>query len=232
MSEAEIKDPAILQRIGHRMAGAIREVLWRRPGPHRRASLVVRLGRGRATYHRFDPSRDEHVINLGLGMIAAKQHPGRCGEWLSTREILQRGYFQRTVSVAHLLAHTCVHEFAHLIQTVEGERRPGAVHNRAFYRILDGLHADGAADAVLDYLLSAAGESALPLSAAPMNMITPSSVRTFHRGDDVAFIYRQQKHTGRVTRVNRRTCSVDGTGASYGLRFRVSPSLLELQDGP
>ncbi|WP_097459791.1 hypothetical protein [Mangrovitalea sediminis] len=233
MSKAAIStDVQFHRRVGLKMAAAIREVLWNRPGSHRQGVLVVRLGSGRATYHRYDPVRREHLINLGLEMIAAKQQPGQCGEWLSTREILNRGYFQRQVSVAHLLAHTCVHEFAHLVQTVQGERRRGAVHNPAFYRILDNLHADGVADAVLEYLTSAEEVLVAPLDATPVTVAMRSSTVGFRRGDCVAFAYRQQTHTGRITRVNRRTCSVDGTGASRGLRFRVSPSLLERLDGP
>lgn len=129
-------------------------------------ALRCRVGSGQATYHRFDPERRQHLITYGVRMIEAKQRPETAQGWLSSREILKRGYFDGQLSPLNLLAHTCCHEFAHLLQQSAGKRYRGSVHNRHFYRILDDLHRSGRAESVRQVLASRAAEQALPLSAA------------------------------------------------------------------
>lgn len=96
------------------------------------ATLRLRVGSGRATYHRYDPATAEHRINYGVRMVEDKAAPEACAAWLSAREIRARGYFGGELSESNLLAHTCCHEFAHLLQTRHGQRHRGSVHNRAF----------------------------------------------------------------------------------------------------
>jgi len=73
--------------------------------------------------------------------------------WTSGREMIRRGYFSERVDLLSVLAHAACHEFAHLIQSVEGKRKHGSVHNSAFYFILDEMHREGVASEVLQLLI-------------------------------------------------------------------------------
>lgn len=187
-------------------------------------ALRLRVGSGRATYHRYDPATGEHRINYGVRMVADKASPEACTAWLSAREIRGRGYFGGTLSESNLLAHTCCHEFAHLLQTRRGQRRRGSVHNRAFYRLLDELHVDGHADALRHSLNRYSEDMEQPLGTTAVD-VTETSARNagFERGDAVRFGRGLQ---GRVLRVNRKTCTIEGTGHCRGRWYRVSPQLL------
>lgn len=212
------------------MGEAINCHLWQDSPPLEQGhSLRVRIGCGLATYHRFEPGTRTHLINLGLGMIRAKQAPAQCSAWLSAREIVERHYFDGQVSTANLLAHTCCHEFAHLLQSARGERKRGSVHNRAFYRLLDQLHEEGRARRLRRWLVDEGRYRELAIRTDSVDWPTREpapATGDFVAGELVWFWHRQTRHTGRVVRVNSRTCSVLGIGVSSGLRFRVPPHLL------
>lgn len=224
--------------IGELMCRATEQILWqparqwvqaRRPG----ARIHCRPGRGRATYHRFDPDSGAHLITYGLRMVNAKFDARAASGWLSAREIQKRGYFGGELSPAKLLAHTCCHEFAHLLQHVGGQRSPGSVHNRHFYTILDELHASGAAQGVLDYLTEHSERQGAHLPNTPFAH-TPSSLRRDHwqTGMKVAFGEGSQCRQGLVLRVNQKTCTVAGEGPWQRLRYRVPFSLLREVERP
>ncbi|WP_218668153.1 hypothetical protein [Vreelandella utahensis] len=186
--------------------------------------LRTRVGSGRATWHRYDPRRDDHCITIGALMVADKAQPALCGGWLSMREIQGRGYFGGTVSELNLLAHGCCHEFAHLLQTRAGGRRYGQVHNAVFYQWLDRLHQSGSATTLRSRLAEAAAAEGLPLATTPVTPAAETEALTrFSPGDRVAF---GQGLQGRIRRVNRRTCTVDGTGPCRGRRYRVPPRMM------
>ena len=188
--------------------------------------LRTRVGRGRATWHRYDPRRDDHCITIGSLMVADKAQPALCGGWLSAREIRGRGYFGGEVSELNLLAHGCCHEFAHLLQTCSGGRRYGEVHNAVFYQWLDRLHQSGSAASLRSDLADAAAERRLPLATASVTPDADTGALTrFAPGDRVRF---GQGLEGRIRRVNRRTCTVDGTGPCRGRRYRVPPPMMTL----
>ncbi|WP_375172045.1 hypothetical protein [Marinobacter sp.] len=190
-------------------------------------ALRCRVGSGQATYHRFDPERRQHLITYGVRMIEAKQRPETAQGWLSSREILKRGYFDGQLSPLNLLAHTCCHEFAHLLQQSAGKRYRGSVHNRHFYRILDDLHRSGRAESVRQVLASRAAEQALPLSAATFTLEDPARTRAHWQvGEVVAFEAGKRVVQGRIRRVNRKTCTIEGTGLARGVRYRVPLQLL------
>ena len=216
------------------MLDGIERLLWQTSEPNQTGhSLMVRIGSGRATYHRYQPEERTHTINLGIKMIAAKQQPADCGAWLSTREILARRYFGGEISEANLLAHTCCHEFAHLLQAARGERRYGSVHNRAFYDQLDQLYHRGHANKLRLWLIQEGQRHGWAVATHPVDLdTTPGPVASHHfsKGERVYFWYRDTRHTGRITRINRQTCSVIGIGVSQGLRFRVPPRLLHSFD--
>jgi len=206
-------------------------VLWqpwqRALGPRKAASLNCRAGHGRATYHRYNPAAGRHDIVYGAKMVADKASPADCAGWLSTREIRRRGYWQGEVSMLNLLAHTCCHEFAHLQQSMTGGRERGRVHTPGFYRLLDNLHASGAADEVRDALYECARSRQLIINPEPYQLAEAGpDLSAFSPGDPVVFGHQPHTRTGRIVRVNRRTCTVAGTGAASGLRFRVPATLL------
>ena len=117
--------------IGQLMCDTTHAILWT---PARQwvrdqlpaTTLLCRVGSGQATYHRFDPRLKQHQITYGKRMIMDKHRPDAVSGWLSGREIRQREYFGGTVTTLNLLAHTCCHEFAHLLQHVSGKRYHGA----------------------------------------------------------------------------------------------------------
>lgn len=219
--------------IGQLMCRATHQVLWPAasswPGDRNPcASLICRIGRGRATYHRYDPQRQQHLITYGVQMILAKQQADSAAAWLSAQEIRRRGYFDGALSPLNLLAHTCCHEFAHLLQCRAGLRAYRSVHNRAFYRILDQLHSAGYAQATRRFLRQGAEEQKLYLPDQPF-LPSQAEARThsWQVGQTVSFGEGRQ---GRIIRVNRRTCTVAGSGPCRGLRFRVPLPLLRPLD--
>lgn len=219
-------------QLGQLMCQATLRILWpvaaAWPGTRGRSgTLKCRVGRGRATYHRYDPQRQQHLITYGVHMIAAKQQADTAGAWLSAREIRSRDYFGGEPAPLNLLAHTCCHEFAHLLQCRTGERSYRSVHNRAFYRILDDLHACGHAQATRQFLADEARRLQLDLSAHPLPLPEPEDeARCWQTGQLVTFGEGRNRCQGRIIRVNRRTCTVTGTGACHGRWFRVPFPLL------
>lgn len=223
-------------QLGELLCQATREVLWAPDANDIRqqqkgSSLTCRVGHGQATYHRYDARDNQHLITYGARMVAAKQNPESAASWLSSREILQRRYFGGELSTLNLLAHTCCHEFAHLLQQVAGKRYRGSVHNRHFYGILDGLHRQGRARAVQDFLLGAAGDRGLALSATAFRVPDEQTLAIqWQVGDKVSFGKAPNWHQGHILKVNRKTCTVacPATDIRPGreVRYRVPVSLL------
>jgi hypothetical protein len=224
------------------MGTATREVLWKRyaeqitrRGP---ARLVTRVAAGKATNHRRKPGADLHVISYGWKMVQDKAADhARASAWLSAREIRSRSFFGGELTVLRVLAHTVCHEFAHLRQSVAGERSYRSVHNRAFYRLLDEIHADGAAELVLDHLTAAVrgagldlewtAEEAARVPVPPHERPRPEGLSSFQPGDRVSFEIRGRRVVGRVRRVNLRTVTVVPEVGRADVRWwRVSPTLL------
>ncbi|MCK0162540.1 hypothetical protein MWU62_01505 [Marinobacter sp. S6332] len=192
------------------------------------STLACRVGSGQATYHRFDPQRKQHQITYGLRMIQAKQQPDTATGWLSAREIHKRGYFEGELSTLNLLAHTCCHEFAHLLQHSAGHRYRGSVHNRYFYNILDELHESGGAGAVRQALAEHSQQLGMALSERSFELPDTRLQRAeWSVGDTVLFAHGLHEFQGEITRVNRKTCTVDGTGRFLGKRYRVPMQMLQ-----
>src|SRR5690606_6471039 len=135
----------------------------------------------------------------GARMIAAKHQPASALCMISPRDILRRGRFGGEVSVLNLLAHTCCHEFAHLLQHSAGQRHYGSVHNRHFYDALDELHHSGAADATRQYLSKLASDCGIALSRAPFEFPSPAAEhRHWQVGDSVVFGDGRREKRGQV----------------------------------
>ncbi|MDK8462267.1 hypothetical protein [Marinobacter sp. SS13-12] len=225
-------EPSKAHRLGQLMCETTSAILWppakdwvRKQAPA--TTLLCRVGSGQATYHRFDPRLKQHQITYGKRMIMAKHQPDAVAGWLSGREIRQRKYFDGEVTTLNLLAHTCCHEFAHLLQHVSGQRYRGSVHNTHFYRILDELHGSGGADAARRHLAEQAESAGIPV---PDETIQAPDTRQLMLkwavGDAVGFGAGRRQLQGTIIRVNRKTCTVEGTGACRGLRYRVPVVLL------
>ncbi|AOY89280.1 hypothetical protein BKP64_14485 [Marinobacter salinus] len=220
------------RQVGQLMCDTTVDVLWRpaagwvrdrTPG----SFLICRVGSGQATYHRFDPQQQQHLITYGVRMIEAKHQPDTASGWLSSREIRRRGYFGGQLSPLNLLAHTCCHEFAHLLQQSAGQRFRGSVHNRHFYGILDGLYESGGADATRQALADRAAGAGVALSDVAFELPDPVVERSHWQvGEAVAFGSGPREVRGNILRVNRKTCTVRATGHARSARYRVPIQML------
>lgn len=229
-----MSDPELQARkLGELMCAVTEQVLWQPAAARVKdraagSTLLCRVGSGQATYHRFDPQHKRHQITYGLRMILAKHTPDTASGWLSSREIDSRGYFGGEQSTLNLLAHTCCHEFAHLLQHSAGQRYRGSVHNRFFYNILDELHQDGHAEATREALEKQAGAYRIPLSSTPFQLPDPVLQPSHWQvSDAVVFGSGIREVHGEIVRVNRKTCTVNGTGKFRGQRYRVPLSMLQ-----
>ncbi|MEH6548501.1 MAG: hypothetical protein V7711_13430 [Pseudomonadales bacterium] len=145
--------------IGQSMLAVSGQELWPSMASYLRpddnsVALGLRLGSGMATYASYDPLTRQYKVTYGLGMIASKLGLRELWGWRTVREMEERNYFAGEISLANVFAHTMVHELAHVIQMKQGKRRRGSVHNAAFYRICDQIHAEGKAARARDQLLA------------------------------------------------------------------------------
>lgn len=218
--------------IAELLCEATEQVLWREVQPwlaergesHR---LQCRVGSGEATYYRMLGDR-RHLLNYGRKMVASKFNSAMAAQWRTGREILRRSYFDGELTLAGVLSHTCCHEFAHVIQGINGWIRYGSIHNREFYRILDRIHHSGSAQTVYSYVAEGAAQRGLALDFIDDGQPSPvSAVASFRPGELVSFEYRGRSVLGEVLRVNRKTVNVKPVmppmAADY---FRISPQLL------
>jgi hypothetical protein len=222
-------------RIADALCAAVTDVLLPATGdwfrrPPRNGHLRVRVGRGRATY--CQQQRHHYTITFGVRMVAEKCVPELAAHWLTTREIHRHGYWAGRPDLGELLAHTACHEFAHLVQQVNGWWRRGSVHNRPFYDVLDRLHREGMADAVLAHLIPYWDDEPVDMTAsvpvAPRNR-RPVTDHSYRVGDRVRFEARGGREiVGRIRRVNRVTATVIPEDRRYRVSyFRVPFALLD-----
>ncbi|WP_138438003.1 hypothetical protein [Marinobacter shengliensis] len=203
-------------------------------------SLAARAGSGKATHHKFDRRRSRHVITIGQKMVEDKMTKASASLWLSAKEIMRHGFFGGDLTPPKLLAHTVLHEYAHALQTVRGERLRGSVHNPEFYSILRQLHTDHGA-MVLASVEEAFRQRQIDTGFRPEPTLretpppargpqTPFAARInsqrFAPGDAVAFEHKGETITATVTRVNDKTISIE----SGSIKGRISPSLARPAD--
>ncbi|RRJ82763.1 hypothetical protein [Aestuariirhabdus litorea] len=221
------------QRVAQLLVEVTEQVLWREIQPWlrdrgHRIQLHCRVGSGRATHHRQQGAR--HSITYGRKMVASKRCPLQAELWTTAREIRARGYFRGQWGLAELLAHTCCHEFAHLVQSLNGWYGRGSIHNAGFYQILDRIHRSGSAQRVLEALLRAAQDAQLELGFLPPGAAARDTapVPAPVRGQRVRFQYRGKLVSGVVTRIHRQTVRVENHGIAGVGYFRVPPAQLQL----
>lgn len=222
-------DPYRCKSIAAALCAATEQVLWvdihdwlaGRPGQHR---LHCRVGGGEATYYRARGPHD-HLLTYGWKMVASKHDADRAALWRTGREIMNRGYFDGQLALSSLLAHTCCHEFAHLVQNINGWISRGSIHNGRFYQILDRMHASGAAVRVLNHIEQQAHRESWELDFFAAE--SPAPAPCLQPGAKVSFDYRGRVIRGEVIRVNRRTVNVRPVAPRLATEyFRVSPQLL------
>ncbi len=186
--------------------------------------FTSRAGDGLKTYHKFDRRNQTHSITIGKKMILEKLGRARASGWLSFKELERYGYYKEITPVT-LIAHTLIHEYAHALQTSQGARTPGSVHNHVFYAILASLHGkygqfvlervEGAFDRMgwsKDFVASkgltltetAPPGGKLPLSAytTTVNPTAADPMDNFSHGDTVSFDFRGSVHTGTIIKMN------------------------------
>ncbi|MCL6414078.1 hypothetical protein MIB92_00310 [Aestuariirhabdus sp. Z084] len=210
------------------------QVLWQEIQPWLRErdhciQLRCRVGSGRATYHSQQGAR--HTITYGRKMITSKRCPQQAQLWTTAREIQSRGYFGGQAGFAELMAHTCCHEFAHLVQSLNGWYRRGSIHNRGFYQILDRIHRSGTAGRVLEALRIEAARHSVSLTFdTPSGAPSDSPRIAIQRGQRVGFRYRGRQVSGIITRINQKTVRIEQHGIDGVEYFRVPPSQLDVED--
>lgn len=119
---------------------------------HPNKKLTYKIGSGKRTYHR-KISDNKSIIVYGKKMIESKLSSYKnCSNWLTSKEIISRNYFNKEITIQNVLCAVIMHETAHYFQVIAGYRDIGSVHNEHFYRILDKMYASGATQKVYDYL--------------------------------------------------------------------------------
>lgn len=209
----ELTDELLYAPRAERLA---REAPWHR--------YRARVGSGRQTCLRHYPD-GRLEITYGRRMVQDKYDPEHSRVWATSRELKRFGWFGGRVSPTHTLAHTALHEFAHLLQAVRGQRRAGSVHNDAFYCTLGELHEAGDGERLHRQLVERAESAGLPLGYREPGDEEQARRRARQQayaalavGDRVRLRGRDRDYTGTVRRINRRTvsCDLDGGGR---LRF-------------
>ena len=183
-----------------------------------------RVGSGRATYHLHKDNI--HVITYGQKMLISKRNISDARSWITGYEIESRQYFGGRLNYAQLLAHTCCHEFSHLIQAINGWWKRGSIHNQDFYRILDQLHESDKAKQVLEFINTQACQQNIDLNFFDASS-SEENGSNFSVGDTVWLTINGEKVAGQVKRINKRTVSVYPTAQQSKVRYyRIPPSQL------
>lgn len=211
--------------VANAMCEVTDEILWK---PRRAwalkhnptADLELKVGSGKKTYlsHKRDISNDACMtLTYGKLMVASKSNPDSLCEWLSSREVYERRYFNRELNLLNVLSHTVAHEFAHFVQNILGRRYDGSVHNREFYTILDRVHSSGEADKIRVALHQRCMVNAIDLrritaSQAGLNKLEgllpsgekPLTMTEIRRGQELCFISPEMHHVGHVRVIEKR----------------------------
>lgn len=229
--------------IAQTMCDLTRDELWaprrqwalqRRP----EGELILRVGTGRATCVKHSRSgKGPLQLTYGVKMIASKTDARMLCQWLSGKEILERGYFGGELTLLNALAHTIVHEFGHVVQVLMGAREPGSSHSPEFYRILDKAHRNGHADRIRDRLHAACLQRGIDLtsiayspSAPPPQIGSGLTMADFHEGQTV---YLREKDFLRynplfIRKKNRKTIALQSLKTGHSLK--APPNVLYLSE--
>lgn len=205
------------------------------------ANLTLRVGSGKKTYlsHRRDTTNNASMtLTYGKMMVVSKSDPDKLCQWLSSREVHDRRYYNGELNLLNVLSHTIAHEFGHFVQVILGRRYEGSVHNPEFYTILDRIHGSGEADKIRAALHQRCMENAIDLrqitaSQKGLNALSgllPSgekqlSMSDVRRGQELWFLSASMRSVGPVTvKEKRRTKIVVASVANPKDRWLAPPS--------
>lgn len=170
------------------------------------SKITFRVGNGLKTYCRR--SGQDYAITYGMEMVARKmESKSQCSQWTTGNEILKRNYFDGDLTIQNILVHTCLHEYAHLIQFVSDKYRKGSVHNSDFYKILDRMYMRGIHILLKNALCEDAIFSALSFSEDPVELFSEKSMEI---GSIISFKDSKGKEVfARVKKRNKKTVTAN-----------------------
>jgi hypothetical protein len=190
--------------------------------------LDSRAGTGKRTYHtiKINEATGEmsHRITFGKGMVQSKFSKYSALGWLSAQEILEKGYYAGEITLTNVLSHTILHEAAHALQRMAGERVKGEVHNPQFYQWLDRL-SDVGAHLCHKALIDCCERRNLSLEFDSSEESVPEAIprEKIEKGEYyTAELTSGEYITALVTRINTKTVTArTDTGMVYRLPFRM-----------
>jgi len=201
------------------------EPIVRKQYPRYAHTLCFVKGHGVKTYHRRKDSYSDykrHVITFGVKMVALKvSSKQRAASCLTGSEILNMHFLGGELTLKNVLIHTIVHEFAHYLQVIAGDRHRRSVHNDAFYSIVRRLYDEGLGEALITFFDTDPVLKELCFATNNGDLDAQASTEIFSRhnidvGNVVVFTGRiRGKGTlslqGTVTRINTKSVSLDVT---------------------
>tara|TARA_B100000700_G_scaffold178953_1_gene197616 strand:- start:11939 stop:12976 length:1038 start_codon:yes stop_codon:yes gene_type:complete len=207
----------MLDHISNLLGEATIKILHKQYTPSGSHPLSVRVGSGRRTCHQFDRLQRNSVITYGKKAINDKIQNGQKSLGYTTaKEIKQYGFFNGKITTKNLLVAVVLHEYAHYIQVLNGQRYRGSVHNDHFYEILNDLHYQGYANEVKSFLDNDPVFNQLP--DEKINEEANNLKEKIKTGDKVSFTLKSgKKVTQRVIRLNQKTVSTETYRISYSV---------------
>lgn len=132
----------IMIKISHQIVWPVIQDICREHNKKVQHPFMGRVGSGARTYHivKIHNRKKHHIVTYGKKMLEDKLIQQRAEQWLTGKEIIEKKFFDGVVSYKNLVAHTILHEMAHALQTIMGDRTYKSVHNKAFYQWLKLLH--------------------------------------------------------------------------------------------
>ena len=187
-------------------------------------TIRSRVGQGKSTNCRFNRINGEFTITYGMKMVQDKLALSTARKWLSTKELERYRFYNGLLSPIHLLAHTIIHESAHIIQNARFARDFGKVHTPIFYAICQELHQSQGA-----FVLESFREAIQPIDLEKFSQETPAIetkkvVEGLKVGDSVHFVYKDHRIEGVIVRLNEKTATIQE--ADQRGQWRVSQHLL------
>lgn len=230
----QLPDHSQHKAVAEAMCGVTKDIVWnhikdwaenKKPG----IIFQCRPGAGRATYHKHKHGSLTHTITFGAEMVQSKTTPKEIAHWTTSREIIERGYYNGELSTLNALAHCCLHEAGHLVQVLLGRRYKGSVHNEEFYQILDRSHQSEIAAQVKDELQARSRRQGIIIPSEIVSTKEAIAIqKPIRKGATVKVEFQGNVIECLVMKVNAKTCILTGIGRWTGTRIRAHKSLLQL----
>jgi hypothetical protein len=214
-------------------------------------SFSARVGKGQSTNHKLIDR--EHVLTFGVLMVEDKLTEHSTAKWLSVREIARYRFYNGKVNLINLMAHVILHEYAHALQTVAGERLRGSVHNSGFYRILRNLHAEHG-ETIREKVIAHFESHGISTEwrEAPKQTLTETTPfgdrigdprrapatptdreegkHQLATGQTVSFTHKDRRIVGTIQKMNPTRAKVDTAIGTYNVPYRMLSAVTEGED--